>query len=142
MSKKNVVDVDLDIAPSEFDAANSSVDVTNKAIQLSRMDRNEAQRLHADEMIRIFASESADGHLHVKKNISNAITQRIADIDAILTAQINEILHNPEFQKLEASWQGLYNLVRFAEPDTELKINLLDAKRRHPSRCRQCCRIR
>ena len=62
-----------------------------------------------------------------KKNISNAITKRIADIDEMLTAQINAILHNPEFQKLEASWQGLYQLVRFAEPDTELKINVLDA---------------
>lgn len=129
MSKKNVLDVDLDVAPSEFDSAHSSVDVTNKAIQLSRLDRNEAQRLHADEMIRLFASESAQGGLNVQKNISNAITKRIADLDALLEAQINEILHHPEYQKLEASWQGLNALVRFAEPDTELKINLLDAKK-------------
>lgn len=126
MSKKHVVDVELDFSPSEFDAAKSAVDVTNKAIELSRLNRNEAQRQQADTVIRLFAEETAKGNLEKKKNISNAITKRIADLDEMLTTQINAILHHPEFQKLEASWQGLYQLVRFAEPDTELKINVLD----------------
>ncbi len=129
MSKKQVLDVDLDFSPSEFDDAQSTVDVTNKAIQLSRLDRNAAQKQQADTVIRVFAEETAKGNLEKKKNISNAISKRIADIDEMLTAQINEILHNAEFQKLEASWQGLQQLVKFAEPDTELKINLLDAKK-------------
>jgi len=129
MATKKVIDADLDFAPSEFDEAESTVDITNKAIELSRLNRNSAQREQADTVIRIFAEETAKGNLQQKKNISNAISKRIADIDEMLTAQINEILHHPEFQKLEASWQGLNSLVKFAEPDTELKINLLDAKK-------------
>src|SRR5690242_13288178 len=31
----------------------------------------------------------------------------IAEIEARLSAQIDEILHHPTFQKLEAAWRGL-----------------------------------
>ena len=35
------------------------------------------------------------------------INARIAQIDHLLSIQLNEVLHNPAFQKLEASWRGL-----------------------------------
>lgn len=40
-----------------------------------------------------------------------AISRQIADIDRLLSAQVNEILHHPTFQALEASWRGLQLLV-------------------------------
>ena len=33
------------------------------------------------------------------------------EIDQLISEQLNEILHHPEFQKLEASWRGLHYLV-------------------------------
>ena len=35
----------------------------------------------------------------------------IARIDTLISAQLNEILHDPDFQALEASWRGLESLV-------------------------------
>ena len=32
----------------------------------------------------------------------------IADIDLLLSAQVNAVLHHPAFQKLESSWRGLH----------------------------------
>src|ERR1700722_3487693 len=44
-----------------------------------------------------------------------ALERDIADIDALLSAQVNAILHAPLFQRLEARWRGLELLVDVAE---------------------------
>ncbi|MFT6903802.1 MAG: type VI secretion system protein ImpC [Oleiphilaceae bacterium] len=50
----------------------------------------------------------------------------IAEIDEKLTAQVNEILHNEEFQKLESAWRGLHHLVNNTETDETLKIRVMN----------------
>jgi type VI secretion system protein ImpC len=41
----------------------------------------------------------------------NSINALVAEIDKKLTDQINEILHNAEFQQMEGTWRGLKHLV-------------------------------
>ncbi len=50
----------------------------------------------------------------------------IAAIDEKLTEQINLILHNEEFSKLEGAWRGLHYLVNNTETDENLKIRVLN----------------
>jgi len=50
----------------------------------------------------------------------------IAEIDRKLTEQINTILHNAEFQKLESAWRGLHYLVSNTETDESLKIRVMN----------------
>jgi type VI secretion system protein ImpC len=47
-------------------------------------------------------------------------------IDGSLSAQVNEILHAPEFQRLEASWRGLHYLASHSETGPPLRIRVLD----------------
>ena len=54
----------------------------------------------------------------------------VAEIDRQLAAQINLILHHPEFQQIEASWRGLRFLVDSTETGPLLKIKLLDISKR------------
>ncbi|WP_425286487.1 type VI secretion system contractile sheath large subunit [Alphaproteobacteria bacterium endosymbiont of Tiliacea citrago] len=49
----------------------------------------------------------------------------VANIDAQISAQMDAIIHNPVFQKLEASWRGLQKLVFNTETGTHLKLRLL-----------------
>jgi type VI secretion system protein ImpC len=49
-----------------------------------------------------------------------------AEIDRILTEQVNEIIHHAEFQKLEGAWRGLHHLVNNTETDEMLKIRVLN----------------
>ncbi len=51
----------------------------------------------------------------------------IADIDTVLSAQMDEILHNQEFQELESTWRGLLFLVQNTEFSKPVKFELLDA---------------
>ena len=39
------------------------------------------------------------------------IKARIAQIDALISKQLNEIMHRPSFQRLEGTWRGLSYLV-------------------------------
>ena len=54
----------------------------------------------------------------------------IAEIDAKMSAQLDEIMHNEAFQKLEATWRGLWYLIYNTETSTQLKIRVLPITRK------------
>jgi type VI secretion system protein ImpC len=54
----------------------------------------------------------------------------IAEIDAKLTGQVNEILHHADFQKLEGSWRGLHYLINNTETDEMLKIRVMNISKK------------
>jgi type VI secretion system protein ImpC len=60
---------------------------------------------------------------------SQMVIKLIAVIDRKLTAQLNEIIHHPAFQKLEATWRGLHYLVNQSETGDNLKIRVLNCKK-------------
>jgi type VI secretion system protein ImpC len=57
------------------------------------------------------------------------IESLIAQIDAKLTAQINQIIHSEEFQKVESAWRGLHYLVNNTETDESLKIRVMNVSK-------------
>lgn len=59
-------------------------------------------------------------------DIPHAINRAIADIDQLINEQLNVILHDPKFQKLEASWRGLWHLAEQAQDTQDIKIRFLD----------------
>ena len=50
----------------------------------------------------------------------------VAAIDAALSAQVDAILHHPAFQKLEALWRQVLELVNAARSMRQVRIKLLD----------------
>ncbi|HYA74388.1 MAG TPA: type VI secretion system contractile sheath large subunit, partial [Roseiarcus sp.] len=67
----------------------------------------------------------ADASL-VKGDVIDTIEEMIARLDEKLSAQMNEILHAPEFQQLESAWRGLHYLVYNSETDATLKIRVMN----------------
>ena len=56
-----------------------------------------------------------------------ALDEMIAHIDTLLSAQMDEILHNKSFQELESTWRGIRFLVERTNYNENVKIDLLDA---------------
>ena len=50
----------------------------------------------------------------------------IAELDALISQQLNCVIHDQKFQQLEASWRGLSLLVHQAPSADNIKIKLLD----------------
>ena len=69
-----------------------------------------------------------DGERLSREQVARRLNRDVGRIDSIISDQLNEILHAPKFQKLEASWRGVYYLVEQAElqGDVDVKINALN----------------
>lgn len=65
-------------------------------------------------------------NLKQPEDILYAIEQSISEIDHLINDQLNSIIHNEEFLKLEASWRGLWFLVSQLEGTRNIKIRVLD----------------
>ncbi len=61
-----------------------------------------------------------------KSSAKAAIHRSIAEIDQLINLQLNHIIHHPALQKLEASWRGLWYLVKQSEDSKDTKIKVLD----------------
>jgi len=95
-----------------------------------RLARDESQTERAKDMIGEFVQQVMQGSMVVSKNIETSINSRIAAIDSLVSAQLNEIMHAEEFQKLEGSWRGLQHLVFESETGTMLKIRVLNSSKK------------
>ena len=62
----------------------------------------------------------------VKEDVLETVDEMIAQLDAKLSEQTNEILHHPDFQKIESSWRGLEYYVNNSEPDASMKIKVMN----------------
>ena len=69
---------------------------------------------------------SNTGKLKTTGDITNVIHHAISSIDHIINDQLNAIIHHPRFQKLEASWRGLWYLAVQSEGAKDIKIKVLD----------------
>lgn len=92
-----------------------------------KLARDESQRAYAHDLVSEFVdSVLAEEGGSVSGDVVAMINDRIAEIDDLLSAQLNEILHDGEFQRLEATWRGLSYLVFNTETGTMLKLRLLN----------------
>jgi type VI secretion system protein ImpC len=83
-----------------------------------------------DELVRSLVEESLKGTVQFDKNISRTISNAIAAIDSVMSRQLAEILHHPDYQKLEGSWRGLHHLVMNSETGADLKIRVMNIGKR------------
>ena len=62
--------------------------------------------------------------------VKKALVDRmIAEIDATLSQQVDEILHHPQFQALESAWRGLQLLVERTNFRESIKLEILNASK-------------
>lgn len=54
------------------------------------------------------------------------IQELIADIDMLVEYQLNEVIHHPEFQMMEANWTAIQDLVRHTNFKANIGLSLLD----------------
>jgi type VI secretion system protein ImpC len=54
----------------------------------------------------------------------------LARVDSVIAAQLRALLHQPDFQSLEAAWRALFFLARRLETGVNLKVSLFDISKR------------
>lgn len=95
-----------------------------------RLARDDYQKERAKDMIAEFVNQAMSGELTLSKNMDVSINSRIAEIDRLISAQMNEIMHHEDFQKLEGSWRGLHHLVKNTLTGPQMKIRVMSATKK------------
>ncbi|WP_020475105.1 type VI secretion system contractile sheath large subunit [Zavarzinella formosa] len=98
----------------------------DQATAKMRVDDDPVAKKRGLDAIQQFINNAMQPGQVLQKDVEANIKTWIAAIDQKLTAQVNEILHHPTYQKLEGTWRGLHHLVHKSNTSTMLKIRVLN----------------
>ena len=98
-------------------------------VDQGRFGKESAARDRGKDIIKKFVSEVLEGAITVRADTESMLNSRIAEIDRLISLQLAEVMHHPEFQKLEGTWRGLKYLLNQTETSTQLKIKILNVKK-------------
>ena len=104
----------------------------DKIVHEGNMAVEPSQGPYAKKLIGQFASQILDEGMKAApdKGVVAMINERVAEIDKLLTDQLNAIMHDSKFQALEASWRGLHDMVYGTETSSRLKLRLLNVTKK------------
>src|ERR1700678_1213131 len=111
-------------------ATEESSSLLDQIVEQGRFGVESAARERGKNLVKEFVAQVLDGSMTIAKDAEMMINARIAQIDHLLSLQLNEILHHPSFQKLEGSWRGLKYLMDNSETGVGLKIRVLNASKK------------
>jgi len=96
--------------------------------------RSDEAKSAVEAAVLTLAQQALSNSTVIGKDVTKSIQAMIAAIDKKLTDQVNAILHNEEFQKLESAWRGLHYMVNNTESDEHLKIRVMDISKKELSK--------
>jgi type VI secretion system protein ImpC len=115
---------------AEMQAAGAAVNessLLDSIVAQSRVARSETEHARAKDIISELVREVMDGTVVMSANLGATLDARVAELDRLISMQLSEVMHHPEFQKLESTWTGLQYLCKQTSTGANLKIQLFNA---------------
>ena len=117
-------------APAAPAAPAVELGLLDQIVDQGRFGEDAPAKERGKDMIKRFVSEVLEGSITMGRDTEAMLNARIAQLDHLISLQLNEIMHSPEFQKLEATWRGLKYLLSQTETGTMLKIKVLNVSKK------------
>ena len=111
-------------------ASTSELSLLDQIVEEGRFGKDSAAKERGKDMIKNFVSEVLAGQITMARDTEAMLNARIAQIDHLVSLQLNEVMHHPEFQKLEGTWRGLRYLLSNSETSEMLKIKILNVPKK------------
>jgi len=102
----------------------------DQIVSEGKVGRDDAARARGKDLIRDFVAEVVNGAIALSPSTEAMLDARIADIDRLVSAQLDEVLHHPDLQRLEATWRGIKYLLDRSETGEHLEIKVLNATKK------------
>ncbi|MCY4431121.1 MAG: type VI secretion system contractile sheath large subunit, partial [Rhodospirillales bacterium] len=123
----------LDTVKGNTGSAEVEPTILERIFDDGRLVRDEHQVDGARRMLRGFVEEATKVGVQVDGSAKRALAERIVALDRLISEQVNQVLHNGKFQRLEASWRNLDKLV--AENDlTTSRVRVFNCHRQELER--------
>jgi len=120
---------------AEGESARATAAVSEQVQEMSLLDQiveegrfgvEPASRERGKNLVKEFVAQVLEGSMTVARDAEMMINARIAQIDHLVSIQLNEIMHHPSLQKLEGTWRGVKYLMDQSETGVMLKIRILN----------------
>jgi type VI secretion system protein ImpC len=98
----------------------------DQIVEEGRFGAEPAAKERGKNLVKEFVAQVLEGSMTIARDAEMMINARIAQIDHLISLQLNEVLHHPSFQKLEGTWRGVKYLMDQSETGTQLKIKILN----------------
>jgi type VI secretion system protein ImpC len=108
----------------------TELSLLDQIVEQGRFGKDTAARERGRDMVKQFVAEVLEGTITMAADTEAMLNARIAQIDQIISRQVNAIVHAPEFQKLEGTWRGLRYLLEQSETSEMLKIKVMNATKK------------
>src|ERR1051325_7499866 len=123
---------------AETQAASASAPLTqstelgllDQIVEPGGVGKDTAAKERGKDMVKQFVTEVLAGSITMSRDTEAMINARIAQIDHLISLQLNEVMHHPDFQRLEASGRGLRYLLNSSETGTQLKLKVLNVSKK------------
>lgn len=102
----------------------------DKIIEESRVAQSDQEKNRARDIISELVNQVLEGEVVVSENLAASLDARVAELDRLISEQLSEVMHAPEFQALESAWTGLHYLCKQTSTGQQLKIKLFNAAKR------------
>jgi type VI secretion system protein ImpC len=102
----------------------------DQIVEQGRLARDPETKGRNRDLVKEFVAQFLEGSMTLSRDSEAMINARIAQIDHLVSIQLNEVLHHQAFQKLEASWRGLKYMLDKTETSVNLKIKVLNCSKK------------
>ncbi len=113
-------------APEEARVETREADEFSVLLKQSFKPRTERAATEVENAVNTLVAQALADSSLVKSDVLDTIEEMIAQLDKKLSAQMNQIMHAPEFQQIEGAWRGLAYLIFQSETDAMLKIRVMN----------------
>jgi type VI secretion system protein ImpC len=110
--------------------APAEVSLLDQIVDQGRLGRDAATKERGKELVKNFVAEVLKGTVTIAADTEAMINARIAQIDELISDQLNEVMHHPDFQRLEGSWRGLKYLLSNTETSERLKLKVFNVSKK------------
>jgi len=118
------------VAGQAAEAQTTEVSLLDQIVAQGRFGKDAVAQERGKDMVKEFVNQVLEGKMTLSRDAEASIGARIADIDRLISLQLNEVMHHPAFQKLEGTWRGIKHLLDQSETNDMLKIKLLNVSKK------------
>jgi type VI secretion system protein ImpC len=111
-------------------AAAAHASLLDEIVTKSKVARSDTEHSRAKDIISELVREVMQGTVVVSDNLGVTLDARIAEIDEMISSQLSEVMHHPDFQQLESSWTGLQYLCKHTSTGAMMKIQVFNASKK------------
>ncbi|MGA3045458.1 MAG: type VI secretion system contractile sheath large subunit [Terracidiphilus sp.] len=118
------------VAAQAAETKTTEVSLLDSIVAQGRFGKDTVAQERGKDMVKEFVNQVLEGKMTLSRDAEASIGTRIAEIDRLISLQLNEVMHHPAFQKLEGTWRGIKHLLDQSETNDQLKIKLLNVSKK------------